>query len=1013
MIALVCMLEPRRIDWLQQLVHHYRSIGVERFLLTLQLEPGVAPQASDREYERFLAMLASLSIPVGYRWEHEWSAQAERRHERGVVAQNLGDDDWVVPCDADELQVYPAPLSEIVRECEAQRVDYLRGILVDRVAADYSLAAFDADTSLWNAYPNVCNATSALARGDPRKLVLARAPVRVGGGKEALIDPRHLKTISGWVQVHGFKWDATLLERLHLRVLQGRRDPSWGDAWRLLDYFEAHDSRFDPADLTPIALPGRELLDARAIAQYYRGAAETDPDFAPAHVNLGIALDAAGELSAASAAYARAIALDRGHAAAHYHRGLTQLKLAEYAAAEASFRAALLCRTPFAEAWVGLADSLEKLGRDDEALAALESAIGERDDYARALFNAGILARKTGRFDAAIAYQRQALALEPGNPLAHNRLGALLQTLKRFPEAEASYRSALSARPGYVEAQVNLASVLRLQGRDSDALDLLFDAVQRYAQNADARRALAEALGGVPLRSVPEKARDFLVRVCADDNISTQLLSTPIVALLKRTDGFRQLQMALRQDEDPFARPDQVVDAFLRDPLLLACLPRMAIPDVGIEEVLTLARRSILLRLGAQPGPLADDPAVPREFLCALARQCFFSGYAFFADDDELRRVASLRDVLQETLRSARIEARRVEAALATVALYEPLTTLRGSERLADKPGTDWTEAFRPILQEQLADRERELRIAATLPSITSIDDAVSRAVRGQYEENPYPRWTSVQSPKPTSIRELFLGLGRDRQVGSGPPARVLIAGCGTGQHSILAARAYPESEILAVDLSLASLAYAARMTERLGISNVTYRQADILELAGLDQRFAVIECCGVLHHLRDPMAGWRILTGLLEPGGVMQIALYSEKARSGLQHAAQYLRSLGLPLSNEGIRRGRRAIIELPAGHPAKTALMFADFFTLDGCRDLIMHVQEHQYSLPRIEACLRELGLRFLKMDSSSATEQRFHEMLPDRRADDLDAWDRYEQANPSAFGGMYFFWCCRMES
>jgi len=52
--------------------------------------------------------------------------------------------------------------------------------------------------------------------------------------------------------------------------------------------------------------------------------------------------------------------------------------------------------------------------------------------------------------------------------------------------------------------------------------------------------------------------------------------------------------------------------------------------------------------------------------------------------------------------------------------------------------------------------------------------------------------------------------------------------------------------------LSLASLGYAARMTERLGISNITYRQADILELGDLDLRFAVVECCGVLHHLDD-----------------------------------------------------------------------------------------------------------------------------------------------------------------
>src|SRR5687768_17214144 len=44
--------------------------------------------------------------------------------------------------------------------------------------------------------------------------------------------------------------------------------------------------------------------------QHYRQAIEVDPQFAPVHMNLGIALQAEGELSAAIASHQRAIALD-------------------------------------------------------------------------------------------------------------------------------------------------------------------------------------------------------------------------------------------------------------------------------------------------------------------------------------------------------------------------------------------------------------------------------------------------------------------------------------------------------------------------------------------------------------------------------------------------------------------------------------------------------------------------------------------------------------------------------
>jgi len=261
MIVLICTLEPSRISWLPQLVAHYRDLGVERFLFTLQLEPDRAPEARDRDYERFLAALGSLEIGVGIRWDGEWSGPAAMAHQRTIVEQRLRSEDWIVWCDSDELHVYPVSLPEIVKECEAHRTDFLRGVFVDRVAADYSLAAFDAQSPLWDTFPNAVNVTAALAQGDPRKVVFARASVRLSGGKHQAIG-RDLKTITGWVQVHHFKWDATLLGRLRYRVRPEwrARFPWWKESQRLLDYFAANDSRFNPADLAPIALTGRALM---------------------------------------------------------------------------------------------------------------------------------------------------------------------------------------------------------------------------------------------------------------------------------------------------------------------------------------------------------------------------------------------------------------------------------------------------------------------------------------------------------------------------------------------------------------------------------------------------------------------------------------------------------------------------------------------------------------------------------------------------------------------------------
>ena len=103
----------------------------------------------------------------------------------------------------------------------------------------------------------------------------------------------------------------------------------------------------------------------------------------------------------------------------------------------------------------------------------------------------------------------------------------------------------------------------------------------------------------------------------------------------------------------------------------------------------------------------------------------------------------------------------------------------------------------------------------------------------------------------------------------------VLIAGCGTGQHSIRSATRFKSSNVLAIDLSLSSLAYAKRKTEEHAIKNIEYMQADILDLGKLNKKFDIIESAGVLHHMDNPMAGWKVLTDCLKSSGLMKIGLY------------------------------------------------------------------------------------------------------------------------------------------
>jgi SAM-dependent methyltransferase len=421
---------------------------------------------------------------------------------------------------------------------------------------------------------------------------------------------------------------------------------------------------------------------------------------------------------------------------------------------------------------------------------------------------------------------------------------------------------------------------------------------------------------------------------------------------------------------------------FMRDPLLHSLLGEAIACDPDLERVLTHLRRCLLLH--------PDGDAVTFEFACALASQCFNTEYSYVASDDETRQLNQFETQLDAVLQAA--PSPSAERLLALAAMYAPLHRLRGWERMTGWRASELSETFRPLWQEQVVHHREERDIADQIEALTPIRDAVSGAVREQYEANPYPRWLCFPPPPPQARR-----------------GSILVAGCGTGRHPIYTALTYPDCEVLAVDLSRASLAYGVRMARRLGANNVTFRQADILELGALDRRFDQIEAIGVLHHLEDPLAGWRVLARLLQPGGSMRVALYSETARRRLGATRDFIRERGFAATEQDIRRCRREILDLPADHAARAAMESDDFYSCSGFRDLVMHVRERRFTLPQIAGCLAELGLELQALLCAPELKAKFQATFPDPAAlADLARWHEFEQRHPDSFRGMYQFFC-----
>ena len=235
----------------------------------------------------------------------------------------------------------------------------------------------------------------------------------------------------------------------------------------------------------------------------------------------------------------------------------------------------------------------------------------------------------------------------------------------------------------------------------------------------------------------------------------------------------------------------------------------------------------------------------------------------------------------------------------------------------------------------------------------------------------------------------------------------LLAAGCGTGEYTLHLARTLELESVTAIDLFRAALAYAARKAKEADIA-IRFGQGDILEVAALGQKFGLIECGGVLHQLPDPLAGWSALLDVLEPGGVMRIAVHSATARAALTPpSGERLAREGFDATPPGIRAARHW---LKAQHDEalKPILAAPEFFSMGGCRHLLFPGPEHPLTLAQIAAFLRQNGLTLIGLDVPAFLASAYRARFPgDAAATDLDNWAAFEQENPQSFAAMIQFW------
>ena len=671
--------------------------------------------------------------------------------------------------------------------------------------------------------------------------------------------------------------------------------------------------------------------------------------------------------------------------------------------AEQIYREVLAADSGAADAWNMLAVALCQQNRLDPAAEAAERATALRPEIAPYWLTRGNIAAARRLEREAQASFRRAVEINPDFTEAHYWLGRSCQREGKLTDAVAAYRAARRGAPEVAEIHYHLARALLWAERWHEALPAYQHAFTRDPEGSLDRRECLDRFRFLEFDSLPEFWHAEVTRFFRREDVDKSRYAMAGLRVLMAKRAFRTVRAAA-EAQGPFEPESAALDEVSRDELFGLLLRDALIAQPEFEVLLTRLRAALLLN-----GELRAR--APLDFLCDLALQCFNNEFVFAEGQAESARVAELQCEIEANLRDPGIADEPLARLVATLAMYRPLHAMSAVDTLlAREP---MSAGIEQLIHRSVRNVLEERRLRSGIRAVGGITEAVSQAVRVQYEENPYPRWLSFDRMPPVAASQ-WLEVevpGLQTPTEFPLPLRLLVAGCGTGVETLGLATQIVGVRVTAVDLSLSSLAYAQRMANELGVTNVEFRQADILELAEWPEPFDIVYCVGVLMAMRDPQAGLRALLRLVRPGGLLKLGLYSKRARASVNVAREVIRQRQLPATASAIREFRQYVYAAERDSPLKSLLRWRDFYSMSDCRDFLFHVQEHQFELPQVAAMLRDHGLTVLGMSKQLPRHAvaAYRQMFPhDETLADLQKWDAVEARYPETFLGMYQVWC-----
>ena len=189
----------RDLVLLQPFISHYRNLGVDTFRIILHARSKTNP-----ELKRAFSILETNGISPAKVWITENWNTGENALMHKKVVHDLPSDTWIVSTDIDEFHEYPKNLPEFVSQLESEKIDVVKGRLIERIARNFCLISPNPNLSLFEQYP----IELPLQIGNSGKIMLHRKFIYTAPGHHDFLPVRDNRTLvyPEILKVMHFKW---------------------------------------------------------------------------------------------------------------------------------------------------------------------------------------------------------------------------------------------------------------------------------------------------------------------------------------------------------------------------------------------------------------------------------------------------------------------------------------------------------------------------------------------------------------------------------------------------------------------------------------------------------------------------------------------------------------------------------------------------------------------------------------------------------------------------------------